>query len=502
MEPTDVIKLPLLFAGVPAPAEASAISEHKKIGGQVIYFVRPEEKASIALGTGEAGVVWESDEFVKKFLFEHIHGWMGGKLGNIDQVIGATALDMSRSQKLASLMHDVLALYSFDMNSGQHLFKDGEPQRNMFRNHRWIDDGTPFHAFKGRGKGVITICVAAGPSLDSQWQHLKRIRDTMPNVGFIVCGRAYKAAMRAGLNPEFVHEVEQYEWDDRLFLFAPEPPPASFLIGPLTACPNLYHAWPNKGKVCITWDHNYAQLMGATKEEIAKCQKSMDGGNSIIHHMFNFATYLGSEVICLAGVDLAYPPGHKATHAEGTFHMWNPGVLKSELTYQNALQVPSTDGGMVLSSQPYRNFSTFMEIAISKAKGLIPGLRVINFSPKGQMIQGTQFEDIETWGMQSPPSSVSASSGLASGPVAFSASFQSASTLTLTEPSQASCAINAPAPSIADIGKESKTENGFPPMITANFQKLPVKRSRPKAGRKASRPSTRTIRNSRKPQTA
>lgn len=457
---SDTVVLPMLFAGAPGENELPAIAAQKAKGGRVIYFVTLEEQKQITLGPGEAGVIWSTDTFVKQFLFEHVNEWIGGKVNGIfDGQVGANEGSMERGQKLASMMQDVLQLWSFDTTSAKHLFANNLPFRNQFRNHRWVEDGTPFQVFKGRGKGVTTILIAAGPSLDSQWEHLKRIRDNRPDVGFIVAGRSYKQAMKAGLRPEFVQEVEQFDWDDRLFLFAPEPPSASYLIGPLSACPNLFHAWPNKGQVCITWDHNYAQLMGDTQEQIANHEHSMDGGNSIIHHMFNFATWLGSENICLAGVDFAYPPGHKASHAEGTFHQWTPEVLKTEKAYQAPLQVPSTDGGMVLSSQPYRNFCTFMEIAISKSRKFIPNLKVVNFSPKGQKIEGTVYEDISTWALTpSPaPSSAPSSSSLASGPVAFSASWESASTLTSTEPSVQASSVAEPMPTKPDSTEANST---------------------------------------------
>lgn len=457
MEPASVtVTLPMLFAGVPSEKEASSILEHRAKGGKVIYFVTPEEQAQIKLKDNEVGVVWSNDAYVKSFLLDHVPNWIGGKIGIFDGQVGANEKDMNKANRLASIMSDVLQLWSFDTTSAKHLFKEQTPYKNQFRNHRWIEDGAPFQAFKGRGKGVITVLVAAGPSLDSQWEHLARIRKNMPNVGFIVCGRSYKAAMKAGINPEFVQEVEQFEWDDRLFLFAPEPPENSFLVGPLSACPNLFHAWPNKGKVCITWDHNYASLMGDTPEQIANHEHSMDGGNSIIHHMFNFATWLGSEVICLAGVDFSYPPGHQATHAVGTFHHWNPEVLKTELNYQTPMDVPSTDGKMVKASQPYRNFCTFMEILISKSRKFLPNLRVVNFSPHGQKIEGTDYEDISTWAMSPPPSSVPPSSALASGPVAFSASWESASTLTSTEPSASSSPSSEASP-ITQDSNEAKS---------------------------------------------
>jgi hypothetical protein len=454
---SDLITLPMLFAGVPKESELPAIEAHKAKGGKVIYFVQPEDQPKLTLKEGEAGVVWSDDSFVKKFLFDHVHQWIGGKLGTFDGQVGANEGDMPKGQHLASMMADVLQLWSFDHTSAQHLFKDSVPQRNMFRNHRFIEDGTPFQVFKARGRGVTTVLVAAGPSLDTQWEHLRRIRQNMPNAGFIVCGRSYKQAMKHGIAPEFVMEVEQYDWNDRLFLFAPEPPPNTYLVGPLSGCPNVYHAWPNKGKVVITWDHNYAQLMGDTQAQIDNHEHSMDGGNSILHHMFNFAVWLESQTIVLAGVDFAYPPGHQDTHAQGTFHAWGQDVARTEHSYQNELMVPSTDGGLVKASQPYRNFATFLEISINKAKKWIPNLKVVNFSPKGQKIEGTVYEDVSTWAMSPPPSSVPPSSSLASGPVPFSASWASASTLTSTEPSGSISSAADPTPTKPDTTEASST---------------------------------------------
>lgn len=448
----QIQKGPMLFAGVPSVEECSAIDRHKAEGGEIIYFMTPEERASYPLGSGEKGVLWTDDGTVKKFLFDNLQVWMGGKLGNTMQGdIGAASDNIGRAQRLASMLMEVVHLWQFDESSAKVLFKDGQPYRNMLKNHRWVDDGFSFKAFKGRGKGIATILVAAGPSLDSQWGHLVRIQKELKDrVGFIVCGRSYKRAMEAGLNPDFVQEVEQFDWNDRLFLFAPRPPAHTILVGPLSGCPNIYHAWPNAGRVCITWDHNYAQIMGHKVGE-----DSMDGGNSILHHMFNFALWLGSDTIGIAGADLAYPEGCSGTHAVGTFHQWDAAVWKQEHTRQAPMAVPSTDGGTVTASQPYRNFGLYLEIQISKYLKLNPALKVLNFAPKGQLIQGTQYEDIAVWGTSPSVSSSSAASPLSQGPVSFVSSLVEASTLSSTEssgarlPEEASTSIEPPTPGAA-----------------------------------------------------
>lgn len=455
---TQIQKGPMLFAGVPSSQESEIIAKHRAGGGRMIYFMTEEEKKSFVLGENETGVLWSNDGVVKQFLFDNIQQWMGGQIGNgVTGDIGASEANVPRAKRLASILLEVVSLWQFDTTSAKVLFKDGQPYKNMLKNHRWVEDGFPFKAFKGRGKGITTIIVAAGPSLDAQWEHLARIqRDLKGKVGFIVCGRSYKRAMDAGIQPDFVQEVEQFDWNDRLFLFAPKPPQHTVLVGPLSGCPNIYHAWPNAGRVCITWDHNYAQTMGAKVGE-----ESMDGGNSILHHMFNFAVWLGSDTIGIAGADLSYPPGCSGTHAVGTFHQWDPAVWKQEHARQEPMEVPCTSGGTVTASQPYRNFGVYMEIQISKYRRQNPNLRVLNFCPNGQLIAGTEYEDIAVWGTSPSVSSSQAVSPLSQGPVPFVSSLGDASMLSSSGSSSASLPENASTSTEAPTNGAALTASDF-----------------------------------------
>ena len=56
MVASDVIQLPLLFAGVPSPEEASAMIEHRAKGGKTIYFVTPEERPLAVFGAVRFGL--------------------------------------------------------------------------------------------------------------------------------------------------------------------------------------------------------------------------------------------------------------------------------------------------------------------------------------------------------------------------------------------------------------------------------------------------------------
>lgn len=370
----------LLYAGIPNATDD--IEGFKKNGGRIIFFMTSEEKASYTLKADEAGVLWDDDQYIHNWLLNNVGLWLGGQIGGNTE---------ARASQLAGVIFPVIELHNFDIQSQKFLGKENVPTKNAFRNYRWVEDGIPLHRAKDKNKGGIGILVAAGPSLNTQWADLARIqRLTGPSTMVFVAGRSYKAAMKHGVEPDMVVEVEQFEWDDAIFTFAPEPPKYTILTGPISTCPGVFQKWP--GNKMIMLDHNTAQMLGFKVGE-----DSMDGGNSIIHHMFNLAVFMGCETILLAGVDLAYPKGCTDTHADGTFPNWPRDILVQEHNRQDPHEVPCTSGGTVAASKPYQNFCTFLQIQIHNAKKANPNLQVVNFSPHGQLIKGTTFKDISTW---------------------------------------------------------------------------------------------------------
>lgn len=432
------VKSMLLYAGLPREDEVPGIEQFKKAGGNVIFFLSPEEKGKYTLKPDEAGVTWENDTLLKKWLFENMHLWTGGQIGGSSP---------EKAQQFAGVLGEVVNLTNFDTQSVTFLAKDNEPAKNMYRNFRWVDDGVPLRRAKGLGKGQTAVIVAAGPSLNDQWTDLVRIQREVENTTWIVCGRSYAKAAESGIVPDFVVEVEQFDWDDKIFMFAPKPGPFTTLCGPLTACPGLFTAWPSLKMMLV--DHNVAKLFGW---EIGT--DSIDGGNSILHHMFNLAMFLGCERVCLAGADLAYPPGSKDTHADGTFPAWPRQVLVQEHNRQTPLELVSTDGGKVQSSQPYRNFGLFLEMQIATHRKAKPALDVINFSAHGQKIEGTHYEDVKTWnGLQRLSLSASASSAeLGSSPQ------ESPSTSSSSEPTASVSSPTASEPTTEAAPKPSSSE--------------------------------------------
>lgn len=383
--------------GVPREPDVIAhIAERKKAGKHLIYLVKPDQKFSLSLASDEQGVTWETDEKLKRFMFERLELWLGC------QVVGDP--EDANVQAFLGIMSELMTLHNFDTASAKALNEDGEPQRNTMRNSKWIFDGVPLRRLKDSlGKmGRYCVIVAAGPSLNRQWEDLARIRKD-PRAAFFIVARSYSEAMRHGVWPDAVIECEQFSWDVALWYFAPRPPAACVLATTIAVCPEILSAWP--GDKCILLDHTHAQMLKLTPG-----RDSLDGGNSVAHLAFNFAHHCGCNPVILAGVDLGYPNSEKEkTHAEGTFHRWGSDIERAENTFQELMVVEGNDGMNLRSSPHYKRFATFFELQTEKFTREKPKLKVLTFSPRGQKMAGIAYQEIAQWPPTSlPPSGFSA----------------------------------------------------------------------------------------------
>lgn len=399
----------MLYVGI--PDESNPVEQYKAQGTKMIFIITPEEKA-----TGwepkqdEGAVVWHNDQQLKRWFFENLHTWMGGK---IDSSMAA----QGRMRHAADILLQLIDLSNFDANSSKVLAKDNIPIKNTLQNWRWVEDGIKLSRFKNAFKDVKVLLIAAGPSLNSQWETLAAIRAADPKIAIMVCGRNYRNTMKYGVFPQFVLEAEEFEWVDNQWMFAPMPPANTILACTPNVCPGILKHWPTEKVVLI--DHNTAQMFGWKVGE-----DSIDGGNSILHIMVNFAVFIGAKDIYLAGVDFGYPKGAlEKSHCDGSFPNWNPDVNKQESMYQDFLWMPGTDGEQVQSSPAYRNFKTFLEVQVEKFTAINKDLKFWNLSPHGVKIEGTEYIDIGKWKDElckpppsSPPESSPPDSSLSASP--------------------------------------------------------------------------------------
>ena len=361
------------------------VEERKKAGKHIVRLLTPDEKMNASIGENEQGVTWETDERLKRWLFDNQNFWLGAEF--------LSDPEEPKMGAFIGLVGQLMDLHNFDQSSAKVLSEDEMPMRNSLRNAKWIDEGVALKrirdvAGKGKKYGVL---VAAGPSLDGQWEELLRIRKDSAAV-FLIVGRTYKAAMKHGVWPDFVVECEMYDWNRALWYFAPEPPPHTILACTQAVAPDIMTAWPSEK--CVLVDHNMAKIL-----KLKPGEESVDGGNSVAHLAFNLAHFIGCNPIILAGVDLGYPLGkaEKDTHAAGTFHEWGGDMKKAEHTFQEGMLVEANDGQPLRSSPAYKRFGTFFELQIEKFTKEKPALKVYSFSPRGQKLAGVEYTDVAKW---------------------------------------------------------------------------------------------------------
>jgi hypothetical protein len=212
----------------------------------------------------------------------------------------------------------------------------------------------------------------------------------------------------AGVTVHYAYSVEMFEWDAAIFsgLTKADIGDAKLLFASVCATKTV-EAWPGE-KMCV-WD-------AETGGSILKRDDWIVGGNSVAHHMLNFAAQiLDAEEIVLVGVDLAYTK--KKTHAEGTTPAeWPDGPKTKDMTFHDEdfwVECTGEDpldpelhriegdflalagGAMnnspiyVRSSASYENFATLFEILIAKHKKTVK-----NACPNGQKIRGTTYVNL------------------------------------------------------------------------------------------------------------
>ncbi|HYF56336.1 MAG TPA: 6-hydroxymethylpterin diphosphokinase MptE-like protein, partial [Salinarimonas sp.] len=302
--------------------------------------------------------------------------------------------------KASSLMH-------FDTRSGIILKEVVNPDANCLKNMPAIlgcehKPALKLTDFRGAGKGKAALLVSAGPSLDDEIENLKRLQESK----LVLCvGRVYKKLRAAGVRVDYTFSCEMFDWDSAIFDGLTETGD-TVLCYPNVCAPATVKAWPGR-KVCML-DAQMAELLGETL--------CMMGGNSVSHHMLNFACeVLDIDEAILVGQDLAYTRP-RVTHASGTgadkwpdevkaqdhgAHAeleWGECYGKGGRFYPECHRQPMAvlPGGAVpagpmevLTSKPYKNFATLFEILIARHKK-----KVRNACGEGLKIAGAPYVNL------------------------------------------------------------------------------------------------------------
>lgn len=325
-------------------------------------------------------------------------------------------MNEERVGKFRDILTKAQSLMHFDTRSGIALESVVNPTGNVMKNMPYAL-GTKEHPalrmkdFMGKGKGRPALCISAGPSLDDEIENLVRLSKDCVT---ICVGRVFKKLRDAGVRIDYTYSCEMFDWDSAIFDDVGNVG-ETILCYPPVCAPVTVEKWP--GKRLCTWDINSAYLVGS---EVA-----MMGGNSVSHHMLNFAAeILQCEPVVLVGQDLAYTKPDGRTHASGSDAKnwpdevkaqdaaghseitWAPCTGKGERFHPECHRQSALIGGgpplpagpiEVRTSKPYVNFGTLFSILISRHKK-----KVYNACGEGLKIDGTEYLGLNTWNPIAP----------------------------------------------------------------------------------------------------
>lgn len=278
---------------------------------------------------------------------------------------GEISLEMEKAVSRRRVELNTLVQYGPDLET------------NVIRNLPHIASAYGVNRFTGALQGVPAILVGAGPSLSAALPMLREVQD---RAVIVVADTATKLLLREGIRPHFTALLDMTDKTVKFFKDLPAADAPAVVFDP-----DAYHEtvrdYPGPRitfESVVPWTR-WATSVGGEKG-------AMEKGISVVHTGYLFLREAGADPILFTGIDLAFPG--KTTHAEGVVLGWGTGEVTPEMEHQ--LTLPSVTGGQVKSVIAFKTFVTVFEILVSQTKA-----KVINTSPEGALIRGTENLPIE-----------------------------------------------------------------------------------------------------------
>lgn len=241
-----------------------------------------------------------------------------------------------RVKRFSEVLGNAVRLMNFDTSSGIALHQEVSPTSNVMKNLP-VACGLPeapaldLEDFNGKGRGKTAFCVSAGPSFKRDIQHLKRLHTG----ALVLCvGRMFKMLRAADIRVDFTFSCEMFDWDSAIFEgVTKEMAAETIMCYPPVCAPATVKKWPGK-KLCL-FDANTGELLDR--------KLVMMGGNSVSHHVYNFAAeILQCDQVIMMGQDLGYTEPDNHTHADESKHNWPEVVQKRDAVLQDEDWGPCT----------------------------------------------------------------------------------------------------------------------------------------------------------------
>lgn len=263
---------------------------------------------------------------------------------------------------------DYLSMYLVDINNSKSLNKMFH--ENICKNvpKMVVDPG--INALGDTFKEKPAVIIAAGPSLD---KNVHLLREAKERALLICVSTALKAVLRAGILPDLVITIDPTEKNLTNFTGLPDynyylvyEPQTHFKI------PELY-----KKRFAYTCQSPFLEYWFSV---LCGGKGVLPRGGSVAIEAYGLAEFLQANPIIFIGQDLAYT--NSRTHASGTIYDGQLASAKS----RNMLEVPSVDGGKVLTSRGMHTFLVRFEELFKQSNRLI-----IDATEGGALKKGTKI---------------------------------------------------------------------------------------------------------------
>lgn len=238
--------------------------------------------------------------------------------------------------------------------------------------------------------GTPALVLAAGPSLDEVLPYLSAIHERCL---IIAVDTALRAALRMGVEPDFVVVVDPQYWNARHLDFCSTA--TSCLVTEVAVYPSVFHHPFRQTLLCSS-----LYPLGLYFERAVDIKGRLGAGGSVATTALDFALHLGTGPIWIGGLDLAYPD--YKTHFTGALfeeraftraNRLQPAETQSfrSLLDGKPFYAPSASGGKVLTDTRLSLYTAWFE---ARLRQIAPGI-CKSLAPQGIRINGLELGTIE-----------------------------------------------------------------------------------------------------------
>lgn len=241
---------------------------------------------------------------------------------------------------------------------------------NILKNIVYLSESaTIFELKESLPKDIPAIVVAAGPSVSSQIEELKKAKG---KAVIVAVDRILDFLLDSGIVPDFVFTLDPSK---PVEYFSKREDISIPLLSFMASNHQIYRIHKGKKIIC-----NCSDFLVSFYRDIGKVPPTIISSGSVATAAFTACVELGFKNIILVGQDLAYKGD--ATHAGG---------IEEKVVSNTDILVEGVQGGMVKSRYDWKEYLTWYEDFLT----LFPQVNVIDTKDSGAKIKGTKLMTLE-----------------------------------------------------------------------------------------------------------